>query len=419
MVRLRQPKPRPGKKLNNLLVFSLYLLVLTACTHPSAGHKLYDPAAVDFTVACNPLFDNQLYPSLILATDNAQLQTPNSQLQTINFTVTAPADACVLRIMADSSSLNYVTIFQEVLPHRGQTYSFPFSPKWKYDILRHMRQATSVDLTFHCYINDEQVDIENLHVNCRSVNECPLSLKNLDTRWFFAAYVNEDHPAIDQILSTILDQAIVPRFNGYQGTARNVKDQVFAIWYYALNHGISYSSISCTSNATATANVQHIRFFDDVLNTRQANCIDACVFFASIMRKIGLKPVIFVEPCHAYLGYYTDKGRRHLELMETTITSWVNFPQLERALDGDGHLPQDKLEKISKYLSANELQRWNEGRMTFEELKLTVARSLFEKASEYNRETWEANREHFADTANRAYQQLDIERLRGMVQPIR
>lgn len=411
MVRLRHTKPGPHKIGFPLLFLTLFLV---AC-HAGSGNKLYNPSEVGFSVACNPLFDNQLYPSLILATGNRGDSSFSIQ-------VTAPADNCVLRVIADSSVLNYVTIVQEVLPHRGEVYTFTLTPKWKYDILRQMRQPRSVDITFQCYINDEQVDIKNLHLSCRSVNECPLSIshggRQYDFRWLFAAYVNEDHPQIEQILTDIIEQGLVGRLSGYQGSEREVREQVFAVWYYALDHGITYSSISCTSNPSPKANVQHIRFFNEVLNTRQANCIDACVFLASILRKTGLKPVIFVEPCHAYLGYYTDKNRRHLQLLETTITSWVNFPELQRSLDGDGRLPDDKFEKISKYLSERDVERWNDGRMTFQQLKVAVARSLFEKASEYDRETYEANRKHFADTAYIAYQQLDIEQLRKIVQPI-
>ena len=47
-----------------------------------------------------------------------------------------------------------------------------------------------------------------------------------------------------------------------------------------------------------------------------------------------------------------------------------------------------------------------------------MAKSLFDKASEYNRENYEANRQHFADTTSISYQQLDIEQLRKIVKPI-
>ena len=393
---------------------------MAAC-HFAPGNKLFDPRQVAFTATYNPLFDGQLYPSMLLATNN-QLDTKRPTLNTFSITLTAPADNSVLRVVVDSSALNYVTIFQEILPHHGEEYTFQPSIKWKYDVLRRLRQPGAVDLTFTCYINDEEVDIKNLHLAYRTVNECPLSLYyqgvNHDFRWLFAAYVNEDHPQIEQIITDIMGQGTVRRLNGYQGTERNVRDQVFAVWYYALDHGITYSSISCTSNPSSRANVQHIRFFDEVYSSRQANCIDACVFFASILRKIGLKPVIFVEPCHAYLGYYTDKGRKNISLLETTITSWVNFPELERNLDADGRLTDEDFNKIRKYLSDQEANLYLNGRMSFTDLKRSVARSLFDKASEYDLETYNTNRLHFADTASITYQQLDIEQLRKQVQPI-
>jgi hypothetical protein len=56
--------------------------------------------------------------------------------------------------------------------------------------------------------------------------------------------------------------------------------------------------------------------------------------------------------------------------------------------------------------------------MTFEQLKKAIARSLFEKATQYDRETYETNRTHFADSSAITYQQLDIELLRRQVQPI-
>ncbi len=393
-------------------------LLLGACHHTS-GTKQFDPRLVDFTATYNPLFDNQIYPALILGMNQSTIDT---QLPLFTLEVTAPREGSVLRIVVDSSTLNYVTIIQEILPQRGERYTFQPSIKWKYDVLRRTRQPGAVDLTFSCYINDEEIDIKNLHLGYRSAGECPLSLRangvSNDFRWLFAAYVNEDHPQIEQILTDIMQQGIVSRIAGYQSGEKAVREQVLAVWYYALDHGITYSSITCTSNPSTRANVQHIRFFDEVWQTRQANCVDACVFFASILRKMGLKPVIFVEPCHAYLGYYTDKNRRNLALLETTITSWVNFPELERSLDTAGRLPDAQFEKVRKYLSDADIQHWNDGTMTFEQLKTAVARSLFDKASEYDLETYNANREHFADTNVITYQQLDIELLRRQVQPI-
>lgn len=411
---MRTPSLRP------LCWCCVVLATLTVGCGQHTANKRYKPEQVSFAIESNPYLENKIYPSLVLA-----ISTYSGTDSQTFFTahVTAPTANAVLRIVVDSTVLNYTTVVQEVLPTYGEAYTIPIVLKWKFDRLYRLRQPGTVDLTFTCYINDEEVDLKNVRVNYRSVNECMLSVKGrnkiYDTRWLFAAYVNEDHPIIDHILSDALEQGQVKRFAGYQtGTAQSVRDQVFAIWYYALNRGIAYSSISCTSNPTKTANVQHIRFFDEVYNTRQANCIDACVFFASILRKIGLKPVIFVEPCHAYLGYYTDKNRRNIELLETTITGWVNFPDLERSLDAEGRLPQAKYATVSRYLTEGQRRQYENGTLSFDSLKLAVARTLFKRASEYDQDSYRSNKSNFTDTTKITYQQLDIEQLRNFVQPI-
>lgn len=398
----------------------LAALLLAAC-HPKSP-KVYDPAQVDFKARYNAIFEGQFYPSLVLGLAHGQSERAADSNALFSVAATAPANNAVLRITIDSSNLNYVTIFQEVMPKRGERYTFYPSIKWKFENLYRLRQQGVTDLTFTCFINDEEVDVENIRLNFRSANDCLLSVRDAsglhDFRWLFAAYVNEEHPYIDSILSGMLRLDVINRISGYQMNEKHVTAQVEALWHYALERGITYSSISCTSTPTQRSNVQHIRFFDEVYNSRQANCIDACVFFASVMRKIGLKPVIFVEPCHAYLGYYTDKNRRHLSLLETTITGWVDFPALERSLRSNGRLTDAQYERIGKYLTADQKRQWEGGKMTFDELKQTIAHTLFERASAYDRETYEKNKQYFLDPENTQYQMLDIELLRKQVQPI-
>jgi hypothetical protein len=146
------------------------------------------------------------------------------------------------------------------------------------------------------------------------------------------------------------------------------------------------------------------------------------------MRKIGLKPVIFVEPCHAYLGYYTDSKRRTLRLLETTITSWVDFPALTKNYNetiasdpeakGPNSISETMNKRYNKYLTTDERKRWENGRMTFDEYKKAIAHNIFLKSTEQNRENYNNNKKLFADPNNQLYQQLDIEQLRKLVQPI-
>ncbi len=391
---------------------------LVACT--GNKNKTFDPSEVNFQAVYDPDFDNVLYPSMLLALANCQGQDV-PELFTVS--VTAPKNNSVLRVVVDSTNINYVSITQETLNKKGATYTFTPIIKWKYENLYRLRLMGYVDLTFTCFINDEEIDVKTLRLNYRAINECLMSLVGnkgnyRDFRWLFAAYVNEDNPKIDNILHEILSQGIVTSFDG-MSKPKSVETQMRAIWYYVLNRGMAYSSISCTSNNAKKANSQYIRFFDDVYNNRQANCIDACVFFSSIMRKIGLQPIIFVEPCHAFLGYYTDKNKKNISLLETTITGWVNLPELETHYDTASHqLDSVYFDKVSKYLSAKQIKEYQSGDMSLDELKLSISNNLFDKASEYQKESYNTNKKLYSDTTQATYQMLVIEDLRKKILPI-
>ena len=390
----------------------------------SCGHieikKTIDPKMVDFEAVYDEDFEGVLYPSMLLALANYR---GNEMAPLFSVGVTAPQNNSVMRIVADSTVLNYVSITQETLPRKGTRYTFTPIIKWKFENLYKLRHQGYIDLTFTCYINDEEVDVKNIRLNYRPVNECLMSLIGSDGsfrdyRWLFVAYVNEDHPKIDGILSEILSQGIVTTFDGSR-TEKKVQSQMRALWYYTLSRGLAYSSITCTSNGSKKSNSQYIRFFDDVYRNRQANCIDACVFFSSIMRKIGIQPIIFVEPCHAYLGYYTDKNKKKIALLETTITGWVNLPELDNHFDAENNsLEELYYNRISKYLSDKQQAKYKNGEMTLEDIKKAVSDNLFDRASEHQKENYQNNKNLYTDTTQRMYQMLVVDELRKLISPI-
>ncbi|MBO7490730.1 MAG: hypothetical protein J6T88_10665 [Bacteroidales bacterium] len=395
------------------------VLLLASCNKISIK-KTIDAKSVDFQASYNEDFDNVLYPSMLLALANYR---GNDMDTLFSVSVVAPQNNALMRIVADSTALNYVSITQETLPKKGVRYTFAPVIKWKFQNMYSMRHQGIIDLTFTCYINDEEVGVKNIRLNYRPTNECLMSLigrdgRYHDYRWLFAAYVNEDHPKIDGILSEILNQGLVSIFDGSRNE-KKVENQMRAIWYYALSRGLSYSSITCTSNGSKKTNSQYIRFFDDVYRNRQANCIDACVFFSSIMRKVGLMPIIFVEPCHAYLGYYTDKSKKKIALLETTITGWVNLPELDEHYNEETHLLEDKYyERIAKYLSDKQKVSYEAGKMTLDEIKKAVANNLFDRASDYQKENYKNNKDLFTDTSQQMYRMLIIDEMRNLISPI-
>ena len=131
------------------------LLILVALTTVSCHHvkpKVFDPSLVDFEASYNPYLENQFYPSLVMGVAGLSDKNFGNNDTNALFTVsvTAPASNSVLRITIDSSNLNYVTIFQEVLPVKDMRYTFHPSVKWKYDKLYQIRQQGTADLTFTC-----------------------------------------------------------------------------------------------------------------------------------------------------------------------------------------------------------------------------------------------------------------------------
>lgn len=402
------------------LCYIFIVALLASSCGRVAVTKTIDPKSVDFEAVYDENFDNVLYPSMMLALASYR---GNEMDSLFSVSVTAPQNNAVMRIVVDSTLLNYVSITQETLPRKGMRYSFAPVIKWKYETLYRMRQQGFIDLTFTCFINDEQVDVKNIRLNYRPTNECLMSLIGKDGsyhdyRWLFAAYVNEDHPKIDGILSEILSQGIVTIFDGAR-TEKKTETQMRAIWYYALSRGLAYSSITCTSNGSKRSNSQYIRFFDDVYRNRQANCIDACVFFSSIMRKVGLQPIIFVDPCHAYLGYYTDKTKKKIALLETTITGWVNLPDLDDHYDAESGMLEEKYyNKISKYLTDKQKESCLAGKMTLDDIKKAVANNLFDLASEYQKDNYKNNKSLYSDPNQQSYQMLVIDELRQQIAPI-
>lgn len=384
--------------------------------------RTIDPQKVNFEVAYDANFDGIVYPSLIMGLANY-----NGKVESdfFSYRVTSPKDNSVLRIVMDSSVLNYITFFQANLPNKGGTYTFYPLVKWKYDNLIRLKQPGKVDFTFTCYINDEEVDVKNIRLNYRTINECLLGIRDtankyIDYRWMFAAFVNEEHPWLDVMLNNILEQKLISRFSGYQLGEKEVINQVFAIWYFIQSKGIKYSSISNTSKYSTKVNSQYIRFFDEVYRNRQANCIDACAFMASILKKIGLTPVIFVEPKHAYLGFYKDKNKKKLVLLETTLVGAIDLTTIDEKVDtATGLLPQSELDKYKIHLSQKDMDNYLSGKTDLEKLKQTISRSNFNNAMNYNVNRYNKNRKLFTESKNQNYHKLDIAELRELVQPIR
>lgn len=76
---------------------------------------------------------------------------------------------------------------------------------WNYEALKNNAQSVPVTIAVKVTLNKKEFSQKTKTYSMRSVNECPLGYmdsrnKFHDTSLYFAAYVNEEHPMIDQLL---------------------------------------------------------------------------------------------------------------------------------------------------------------------------------------------------------------------------
>jgi hypothetical protein len=110
----------------------------------------------------------------------------------------------------------------------------------------------------------------------------------------------------------------VKAFTGYQFGAPSALQQAQAIWDALAARGLSYVNMATDSGTSSLVSTQYVRFLDQSVRDRGANCVDASVLFASVLRRIGLRPVLLFRPGHCFAGYYDAAEGGHIVAFETS-----------------------------------------------------------------------------------------------------
>lgn len=343
MTKIRRPSLKWG-----LLILVLVVLSIT-------GYVFFTNPSLRYGFELTDELGGNLFPSGILsvASTDAQIIVPSDTLYLGN-----PKSIIAVRMLS-SKPLSQVrvelaetkfyaqSVSEFVLPEAHTDYVIYPDIIWKYEALKNNVQAEPISVVAEVEINGKKIGRKVRTFSMRSINECLLGYytkgrKFHDTGIFFAAYVNEDHPMIDQILREALNTRLVNRFMGYQaGNAGAAVDkQVYALWNVLQKRNFRYSSVSNTSLSSNVVLSQRVRTFEDALNSSQINCVDGSVLFASLLRAINIEPILVRIPGHMFVGYYTEKNRKNLNFLETTMIGDVDldefFPdeQLDATMEG-------------------------------------------------------------------------------------
>src|SRR5262249_43106392 len=99
--------------------------------------------------------------------------------------------------------------------------------------------------------------------------------------------------------------------------------QVYALWHALSKRDVRYSSITTSAAESETVGSQHVRLLEESINNGQANCVDGSVLMASLLRKIGVEPMLVMVPGHCFLPFWLDAEGKELAALETTLIGSV------------------------------------------------------------------------------------------------
>jgi hypothetical protein len=283
------------------------------------------PAAGSPTCEMTGSFLNNIYPSLLLSFG-------------VSYPEYARCLTVVLRNLPPSGSLQLRIDSELFLRPLQVGFDAPsgavsLNPElpWNFASLRRTAQMEPQSFVATVLVDGKPAAEATLVCTVHSVNEAVSRILNTssgqwqDTSVCFAAFVNEDHPWINTLLQEAMASGAVRAFSGYQSGPQAVLAQVQAVWDALAARGLSYVNVATDSGTSPLVSTQYVRFLDQSVHDQGANCVDASVLFSSILRRIGLRPVLLFKPGHCFVGYYDAADGGKLVAFETTLLGSAPF----------------------------------------------------------------------------------------------
>jgi hypothetical protein len=276
--------------------------------------------------------DNELYPSVVLALTGLRVKSEvppdciGDPVGLAEVWIVSSTPNAKVHVEINVEGWASPSQFDATLEKAGKRYRL--SPFISYDFIRlaETNQSYPAVIKYSVSVNGVDLGWELLQIRIRSVNDVPfyaetsLDGQPIDLSILFAGFVNESHPALQNILQQGLQWKAIDQFAGYQVDAAGVSRQVFAIWSVLQRRHIRYSNVATPSASSPSGKVhsQAVRFIDESIDFQQANCVDGSVLFASVLYKIGIHPILVEMPGHMFVGYWLDENNGQYEFLETT-----------------------------------------------------------------------------------------------------
>jgi hypothetical protein len=336
---------------------------------------------IEFTNGFAPFhpMGKELFPSHIIACANTGFKPKKAGADEsphyghpdflIGVLISGPTqgDRITIEVVADHFILPSSASFTVKENARLVTAGVP--PQFDFNALSKVRQTFPFNVTVKIKRNEEAVviftEVWQVHQINDWLNRFSLLTASADkgvaSKWhsggsLLAGYVNENHPMIDQILAEAKATKISSSFTGYGDGKNDIRKQIEAIWTALQKRGITYSN-TADSTHSPMHSFQHIRMLDQCLTSGQANCIDATVMLAAVLKKIGLNVGIILVPNHAYLVVYDKTGKKREFAIEST---GIPNRKLSEAIKVATEEDADSLRKVEDRLDDGSDDKYHE-----------------------------------------------------------
>ena len=292
---------------------------------PPPADPLPKPPAVSPSCEISATFQDNIYPSLVLSFGKAYPEY--ARCLTVELRNLPASGSLQLRL---DSGL-FLRPLQVALDAAGGSATLNPELPWNFDSLRRSVQMQPQTFVATLLVDGRSEAEATVVCTVHSVNEAVSRVFNSstgqwqDTSVCFAAFVNEDHPWINGLLQEAMAGGGVRAFNGYQSGKMATLFQVQGVWEALAARGLSYVNVATDSGTSALVTTQYVRFLDQSVHDQGANCVDASVLFCSILRRIGLRPVLLFRPGHCFAGFYDAAEGGRIVAFETTLLGQVNF----------------------------------------------------------------------------------------------
>jgi hypothetical protein len=270
-------------------------------------------------------FQNNIYPSILLSFGAAYPEY--ARCLSIDLRNLPRSGSLQLRI----DSVLFLRPLQVGFEAPGGSATLTPELPWNFDALRRTTQVGPQSFIATLLVDGRSEAEAALVCTVHSINEAVSRIfisstgQWQDTSVCFAAFVNEDHPWINLVLQEAIAGGAVRAFTGYQSGLQGVLAQVQAVWEVLAARGLSYVNVATDSGSSPLVSTQYVRFLDQSVHDQGANCVDASVLFCSILRRIGLRPVLLFRPGHCFVAFYDSAEAGRLVAFEPTMLGQAQF----------------------------------------------------------------------------------------------